>query len=185
MFRSLANKLTLSRIVIIPVILILLVLPYGWAAWGALFLFSVAGVTDWFDGYLARRENQVSKIGQFLDPIADKLLVSAVLLLLVYNQKIDGLTVLPAVIILLREVAVSGLREFLADLRVGVPVSRLAKWKTTIQLIALGFLIVGTENAPTWIPATLIGDILLWIAGVFTVITGYDYWRASEKHFEE
>lgn len=185
MFRSLANKLTLSRIVIIPVILLLLVLPYGWAAWGALFLFSVAGVTDWFDGYLARRENQVSKIGQFLDPIADKLLVSAVLLLLVFNDKIEGFTVLPAVIILLREVAVSGLREFLADLRVSVPVSRLAKWKTTIQLIALGFLIVGTENAPSWIPATTIGDLMLWVAGILTVVTGYDYWRASEKHFEE
>jgi len=182
MFKSLANKLTLSRIFLIPAILILLVLPFGWAAWVALTLFIIAGITDFFDGYLARRENQVTKIGQFLDPIADKLLVSAVLLLLVYNRKIDGLTVLPAVIILLREVAVSGLREFLADLRVSVPVSQLAKWKTTIQLVALGFLIVGTQNAPDWIPATLIGDILLWAAGVLTVMTGYDYWRASEKH---
>ncbi len=183
MFNSLANKLTLSRIVMIPLILLLLVLPYGWAAWAAWFLFTVAGVTDFLDGYMARRDNQVSRLGQFLDPIADKLLVSAVLLLLVYNQKIDGLTVLPAVIILLREVAVSGLREYLAGLSVSVPVSQLAKWKTTIQLVALGFLIVGSDNAPLWIPATLIGDILLWIAGAFTVITGYDYWRASLKHF--
>lgn len=183
MFTSLANKLTLSRIGMIPLILFLLVLPYGWAAWAAWFLFTVAGVTDFLDGYMARRDNQVSRIGQFLDPIADKLLVSAVLLLLVYNQKIDGLTVLPAVIILLREVAVSGLREYLAGLSVSVPVSQLAKWKTTIQLVALGFLIVGSENAPFWIPATLIGDLLLWIAGGFTVITGYDYWRASLKHF--
>lgn len=183
MFTSLANKLTLSRIVLIPLILLLLVLPYGWAAWAAWFLFTVAGVTDFLDGYMARRDNQVSRIGQFLDPIADKLLVSAVLLLLVYNQKIDGLTVLPAVIILLREVAVSGLREYLAGLSVSVPVSQLAKWKTTIQLVALGFLIVGSENAPFWIPATLIGDFLLWIAGGFTIITGYDYWRASLKHF--
>ena len=167
----------------IPVILLLLVLPFGWTAWAAWFLFTIAGITDFLDGYMARRENNVSKIGQFLDPIADKLLVSAVLLLLVFNEKITGITVLPAVIILLREVAVSGLREYLAGLSVSVPVSQLAKWKTTIQLIALGFLIVGTENAPYWIPATLIGDILLWVAGAITVITGYDYWRASEKHF--
>ena len=185
MFSSLANKLTLSRIFLIPVILLLLVLPFGWAAWLAWLLFTIAGVTDWLDGYVARREKTISRIGQFMDPVADKLLVSATLLLLVYNQKIDGLTVLPAVIILLREVAVSGLREYLAGLRVSVPVSKLAKWKTTIQLFALGFLIVGTENAPDWIPATLIGDWLLWIAGALTLVTAYDYWRASFKHFEE
>ncbi len=185
MFKSLANKMTLTRILLIPVILALLVLPYGWAAWSAWVLFTVAGITDWLDGYLARRDNEVSRIGQFLDPIADKLLVASVLLVLVFNQKITGLMVIPAVIILLREVAVSGLREFLADLRISVPVSRLAKWKTTIQLVALGFLIIGTENAPDWIDATLYGDILLWIAGILTVVTGYDYWRASQKHFEE
>jgi cardiolipin synthase len=185
MFTSLANRLTLSRIVLIPLILLLLLLPFQWAAWAAWLLFTIAGITDWLDGYLARRDNQVSKIGQFLDPIADKLLVSAVILLLVYNEKITGLTVFPALVILLREVAVSGLREFLADLRVSVPVSRLAKWKTTIQLFALGFLIVGTENAPEWIHATFWGDVLLWVAAVLTMVTGYDYWRASEKHFEE
>lgn len=184
MFKSIANRLTLSRIFLIPVILALLVLPYGWAAWAACVLFGVAGFTDWLDGYIARRENQVTRIGQFLDPIADKLLVSAVLLLLVYNRKIDGLSVLPAVIILLREVAVSGLREFLAGLSVSVPVSRLAKWKTTIQILALGFLIVGSANAPWWIPATLIGDLLLWVAGGLTLLTAYDYWQASLKHFE-
>jgi len=184
MFKTLANKLTLSRIFLIPVILLLLLLPYGWAAWSACAFFAIAGITDFLDGYLARRENQVSRIGQFLDPIADKLLVSAVLLLLVYNRSIDGFSVLPAIIILLREVAVSGLREFLAELRVSVPVSQLAKWKTTIQILALGFLIVGSKYAPDWIPATPIGDVLLWIAGGLTVITGYDYWRASQKHFE-
>ncbi|MDD3182673.1 MAG: CDP-diacylglycerol--glycerol-3-phosphate 3-phosphatidyltransferase [Alphaproteobacteria bacterium] len=184
MFKTIANKLTLSRIVLIPLILILLILPYGWAAWAAWGLFTIAGVTDWLDGYMARRENQVTRVGQFLDPIADKLLVSAVLLLLVYNRQIDGLSVLPAVIILLREVAVSGLREFLAGLSISVPVSRLAKWKTTIQLVALGFLIIGTDNAPNWIPATQIGDLLLWIAGGLTILTGYDYWKASQKHFE-
>lgn len=184
MFRTIANRLTLSRILMIPVILLLLIMPYAWAAWTACVLFGIAGITDWLDGYMARRENQVSKIGQFLDPIADKLLVSAVLLLLVYNRKIDGINVLPAVIILLREVAVSGLREYLAGLSVSVPVSRAAKWKTGIQLVALGFLIVGSDNTPFWLPATLVGDILLWIAGGLTVLTGYDYWRASFKHFE-
>ncbi|NTU76656.1 MAG: CDP-diacylglycerol--glycerol-3-phosphate 3-phosphatidyltransferase [Alphaproteobacteria bacterium] len=182
MFHSLANKLTLSRIVVIPAILLLLVISEAWAAWVALALFAYAGVTDWLDGYLARRDGQVSAIGQFLDPIADKLLVSAVILFLVYNGQIEGLTVWPAVVILLREVAVSGLREFLAGVRVSVPVSKLAKWKTTIQIVALGFLIVG-RYAPEAIPSTLIGDILLWIAGGLTVITAYDYWRASLKHF--
>lgn len=183
MFHSLANKLTLSRILVIPAILLLLAIPYGWSAWLALILFVAAGITDWLDGYLARRDGQVTKIGQFLDPIADKLLVSAVILLLVYNGQIRSFTVFPAVIILLREVAVSGLREFLADVRVGVPVSHLAKWKTTIQIIALSFLIVG-DHAPTFIPATLIGDLGLWIAGCLTVFTAWDYWRASLKHFQ-
>lgn len=182
MFQSLANKLTFSRIVAIPVILVLLAMPYAWAAWLAMVLFSAAGVTDWFDGYLARRDKQVTMIGAFLDPIADKLLVAATLLLLVFNGQIDGFSILPAVIILLREVAVSGLREFLANVRVSVPVSKLAKWKTTIQMFSLGFLIVG-KHAPDAIPATYIGDVMLWIAGGLTVITGWDYWRASLKHF--
>lgn len=182
MFHSLANKLTVSRIIIIPVILLLLAVPHAWAAWLAVVLFTAAGVTDWLDGYVARRDNEVTAIGQFLDPIADKLLVASVLLLLVYNQQITGMTVLPAVIILLREVAVSGLREYLAGLRVSVPVSRLAKWKTAIQLVALGFLIVG-RYSPDSIPATTIGDFGLWAAGAFTLITAWDYWRASLKHF--
>jgi cardiolipin synthase len=183
MFKSLANKLTVSRIVAIPVILLLLVIPHGWAAWIALLLFALAGFTDYLDGYMARRENDVTVIGQFLDPIADKLLVAAVILMLVYTQQITGLTVLPAIIILMREVAVSGLREFLAGLRVSVPVSRLAKWKTTIQMLALGFFIIGDRYAPDWIPSTRIGDFGLWFAGIVTVITAWDYWRASLKHF--
>jgi cardiolipin synthase (CMP-forming) len=183
MFKSLANKLTVSRILVIPVILGLLVIPETWAAWMALILFGLAGVTDGLDGYLARRDNNITRLGQFLDPIADKLLVAAIILLLVYTQHINGLTVIPAIIILLREVAVSGLREFLATVRVSVPVSHLAKWKTTIQIFALGFLIMG-EYSPQSIPSTLIGDIGLWIAGALTVVTAWDYWRASEKHFD-
>ena len=185
MFKSIANRLTFTRIAVIPAILLLLIIPSGWAAWPAVILFTAAGITDALDGYLARRDNQVTKLGQFLDPIADKLLVSAVILLLVWNKQIDGDTVFPAIIILLREVAVSGLREFLAEVRVSVPVSKLAKWKTGIQLTALGFLIIGDKYAFANIPATFIGDIGLWIAGALTVITAYDYWRASERHFDE
>jgi len=184
MFNSVANKLTVSRIIVIPVILLLLAIPHAWAAWVALVLFVAAGFTDLLDGYMARRDNQVSMIGQFLDPIADKLLISAVILLLVYNGQIGGISIFPAVIILLREVAVSGLREFLAGVRVGVPVSQLAKWKTFIQIVALSFLIVG-HYAPDSIPATTIGDLGMWIAGVITLFTAWDYWRASLKHFKD
>ncbi len=184
MFKSLANRLTLSRIAAIPVILLLIVIPFAFTAWLAMILFTIAGLTDWLDGYMARREKKVTKIGEFLDPIADKLLVASVILLLVNNGHINGLSILPAIIILLREVAVSGLREYLAGLQVSVPVSKLAKWKTTIQMVALGFLIVG-KYGPDSIPVIFIGDTLLWIAGGLTVITGWDYWRASEKHLQE
>lgn len=182
MLNSLANKLTLSRILVIPIILVMLVIPHAWAAWVALALFSMAGITDWLDGYMARRDNQVSMLGQFLDPIADKLLIASVILFLVSNGQISGLSLWPAAVILIREVAVSGLREFLAEVRVSVPVSHLAKWKTFIQILALGFLILG-RYAPDFIPATMIGDIGIWVAGGLTVFTAWDYWRASLKHF--
>src|SRR5580704_7881126 len=184
MLNSLPNKLTVSRIAAIPVILVLLMIRHPWAAWLALVLFVAAGVTDLLDGYMARRDNQVSMIGQFLDPIADKLLIAAVILFLVANHQISGLSIWPAVIILMREVAVSGLREFLAGVQVSVPVSNLAKWKTFLQIVALSFLIVG-RYAPDSIPATTIGDACLWVAGVLTVFTAWDYWRASEKHFKD
>lgn len=184
MFSSLPNKLTISRIIVIPVILLLLVIDTKWAAWTALVLFVAAGITDWLDGYIARRDSQVSSFGSFLDPIADKLLVASVILFLVNNGQINGLSIWPAVVITLREVAVSGLREFLAGVRVSVPVSKLAKWKTTIQIVSLSFLILG-KYAPYFIPATFIGDVCLWAAGGLTVITGWDYWRASLKHFPD
>jgi cardiolipin synthase (CMP-forming) len=184
MLNSLANKLTASRILVIPVILVLLMIHHSWAAWVALVLFVAAGITDMLDGYLARRDNQVSVVGTFLDPIADKLLVSATILFLVGNGQITGITIWPAVVILMREVAVSGLREFLAGVRVSVPVSQLAKWKTFLQIVALSFLIVG-KYAPAGIPATYIGDLGLWIAGVLTVFTAWDYWRASVRHFTD
>ncbi len=179
---TLANKLTISRVLIIPPILLLLVIQQGWSVWLALVLFLAAAATDWLDGYVARRHKQITPFGIFLDPIADKLLVSGVILLLVYTRQITGLSILPAVIILLREVAVSGLREFLAGLKVSMPVSKLAKWKTSIQMAALTFLIVN-DHTPDWFPAGFLGDWLLWIAGALTLITAWDYWQVGQKHF--
>lgn len=181
MITSLPNLLTLSRIVAIPVLVALFFVPGEAAKWAALILFALACVTDWFDGYLARTRRQISALGRFLDPVADKLLIASVILLLVAFGRIEGWTVLPALVILCREILVSGLREFLADLRVHVPVSRLAKWKTAIQMVAIGFLIVG-DAAPAAIPALEIGAAGLWIAAALTLMTGYDYLRAGLKY---
>ena len=177
-----ANILTMSRIAAIPAIVGLLLIQGLVWHWIALALFIVACVTDWFDGYVARRLDQVSPLGRFLDPIADKLVVAAVLLVLVSIGHIDGWSILAALVILCREILVSGLREFLAELRVGVPVSVLAKWKTAVQMIALGFLIVAKPESELPINAMLIGEILLWIAAVLTLITGYDYMTIGLKH---
>ncbi len=181
MLTSLPNILTLSRIAVIPPVVALFYVPGPWAAYACCALFSLAGITDWFDGYLARTRREESVIGRFLDPIADKLLVAAVLLMLVAVDKISGLVVLPAVVILLREVLVSGLREFLAGVQVGMPVSRLAKWKTAVQMVAIGFLIVG-DDGPGWLPVRLIGELGLWAAAALTLITGWDYLRAGLRH---
>jgi cardiolipin synthase len=179
MLTDLPNLLTLSRIIIIPVLVGLFYLDGDVWRWVSVVLFSLAGVTDYFDGYLARKWAQISAFGRFLDPIADKLLVAAVILMLVATHRIRGLVVLPAVVILCREVMVSGLREFLAQVNVGVPVSRLAKWKTALQLIALGILIVG-EAAGDW--TQFVGETGLWIAAAITLVTGYDYLSAGLKH---
>lgn len=179
--RNLANNLTISRIVTIPILVALFYVPGDAVRWIACVLFSIAGITDYFDGHFARLSGEVSAFGRFLDPIADKLLVAAVILMLVAFHSISGLAVLPALIILMREILVSGLREFLAELRVGVPVSRLAKWKTALQMVALGFLIVG-DAAPAAIPATSIGEIGLWVAAILTLVTGYDYLVTGLRH---
>ncbi len=179
MLTDLPNLLTLSRIIIIPVLVGLFYLEGDVWRWVSVVLFSAAGVTDYFDGYLARRWAQISAFGRFLDPIADKLLVAAVILMLVATGRISGLVVLPALVILCREVMVSGLREFLAQVNVGVPVSRLAKWKTALQLIALGILIVG-DAAGAWMQWA--GELGLWIAAAITMVTGYDYLSAGLKH---
>ena len=179
MLFNIPNLLTLSRIFVIPVIVGLLYLDGDGPRWLALALFILAGVTDYFDGYFARRWAQISPFGRFLDPIADKLLVAAVILILVDVDQITGWVVLPALIILCREVLVSGLREFLAQANVGVPVSRMAKWKTMLQMVALGFLLIGNTADP-WV--TLVGEVGLWIAAALTIITGYDYLHAGLKH---
>ena len=173
------NFLTMSRIFVIPVIVGLLYLKGDGARWVALTLFILAGVTDYFDGYFARRWAQISPLGRFLDPIADKLLVASVILILVAKDQISGWMVLPALIILCREVLVSGLREFLALANVSVPVSQLAKWKTLLQMVALGFLLIG-DTADPWV--TWVGELGLWVAAALTLITGYDYLHVGLKH---
>ncbi|MBV9840300.1 MAG: CDP-diacylglycerol--glycerol-3-phosphate 3-phosphatidyltransferase [Sphingomonadaceae bacterium] len=187
---TLPNLLTLSRILAVPILVALLWQP-GWLGYLLAFLlYALAGITDYFDGYLARAQGTVSKLGIFLDPIADKIMVAAVIVMLVSTEQVvgphpvvSGWHVIAALIILLREIAVSGLREFLAQLSVSVPVSRLAKWKTAFQMIALGLLILagampGTQ-AIHWA-----GLACLWAAAVLTLITGWDYLRVGLRHMD-
>ena len=183
MMLKLPNLLTYSRIVAVPAVVVLMMVERPVGNWLALGVFVAAGVTDILDGHLARTWGQQSSLGRILDPIADKLLVSAVLLMLVGVDTLKGLTLLPAAIILCREILVSGLREFLADVRVSVPVSQLAKWKTALQMTTIGFLIVG-EAGPAFGPwsTTEVGVAGLWVAAVLTVVTGYDYLVASFRH---
>ncbi|MBF0333280.1 MAG: CDP-diacylglycerol--glycerol-3-phosphate 3-phosphatidyltransferase [Alphaproteobacteria bacterium] len=181
MVTSLPNLLTFSRIAVIPLVAGTFYLEGPWTNWAACGLFVAAAITDFFDGYVARSRNQISTLGRFLDPIADKLLISAVLLMLAAFDRVSDVSVLPALVILLREILVSGLREFLAELRVGMPVSRLAKWKTALQMIALPVLLVG-DSGPTFLATRQIGEVCLWAAAALTLITGYDYLRAGLKH---
>ena len=187
MLMNLPNILTFSRIVAIPIMVCLLLFvadPAG--SWLALSVYTYACITDFFDGYLARAWHQQSALGRFLDPIADKLLIASVLLVLVGIDRFHGVTVLPAAVILCREILVSGLREFLAEVRVSMPVSSLAKWKTSIQMIAMGFLLVGHSGPDFGSVSTLeIGIYGLWIAASLTVITGGDYLIAGLRHIRE
>ncbi len=180
MVLSLPNVLTLSRIVAIPAVVALFFVPGPAAQWAAGVVFVAAAVTDFFDGWLARRWQQVSHFGRFLDPIADKLMVAAVLMMLVGAGRVATVTTLPALVILGREILVSGLREYLAQLNVGMPVTGLAKWKTGIQMVAITILLVG--DAGPVLPWVVIGEAGLWIAGVLTLITGWDYMRAGLAH---
>lgn len=184
MLTTLPNLLTLSRIAAIPLVVGTFYMPSPWGPWVGCALFTLAGFTDWLDGRLARLWQQQSELGRFLDPIADKLLVGAILFMLAAEHRFAAVTVLPALVILSREILVSGLREFLAGLRVSVPVSKLAKWKTAIQMVAIGILLVG-DAGPDGLPVRLVGEILLWVAALLTLITGYDYLRAGLPHMTD
>ncbi|MEX3008245.1 CDP-diacylglycerol--glycerol-3-phosphate 3-phosphatidyltransferase [Hoeflea sp. TYP-13] len=187
---NIPNLLTYGRIAAVPLIVLCFFVEgrlYGsdLARWSAFALYAIASITDFFDGYLARIWNQTSNIGRMLDPIADKLLVSSILLLLAADGTIAGWTIWAAIIILCREILVSGLREYLAELKVSVPVTWIAKWKTTIQMIAIGFLLAGPAGDKVIPYTTEIGIGLLWIAALITIYTGYDYFRAGLKHVVE
>lgn len=184
---SLPNILTCARIAAIPVVVgcvfaqSILDGPL-WLRWVALAVFVAAAITDYLDGYYARIWDQHSALGRMLDPIADKLLVASCLLMLAAESSIHGWTLWAAIVILCREILVSGLREYLAGLRVSVPVTKLAKWKTTMQLVAIGFLITGEAGETIFPPITLIGIVLLWASAIFTIYTGWDYFRAGIQH---
>jgi len=184
---ALPNILTYGRIAAVPVVVGAMfwenILHGGlWLRWFALVVFIAAGVTDFLDGYFARIWAQQSSLGRMLDPIADKLLVASCLLMLGAEKTIHGWSLLAAIVILCREILVSGLREYLAELRVSVPVTRLAKWKTTMQLIAVGFLICGEAGDAIVPVVTHIGILLLWISAVLTLYTGWDYLQAGLHH---
>jgi cardiolipin synthase len=178
---SLPNLLTYGRIVAIPVICVLVIL--GGPVWGmlAFVLYAAAAVTDWLDGYLARKWDQGSPLGRMLDPIADKLLVGALLVVLAHTRDLSGWDLIPAVAILMREILVSGLREYLGPRNVVVHVTPLAKWKTTAQLVALGIILLAEL-----IPALgIVGSMALWIAGLLTVVTGWQYFAGAMPHLLE
>ncbi len=195
---SLPNLLTMSRIFAVPLLAFFL----WWPDWAfgylvAFVLYCLMGITDYFDGYLARTSGTVSKLGIFLDPIADKIMVAAVILVLAAQGVLRGpyvgdMHVIAGLVILVREIAVSGLREFLGGLQVSIPVSRLAKWKTTFQLVSLGALILGNA-LPKWnvwfgaieanVPHT-VGLVTLWGAAVLTLVTGWDYLRVGLRHMD-
>ena len=186
---TLPNLLTLSRIFAVPILVFLLWRPAPLDYAITFVLYCIVGITDYFDGYLARAQGQISRLGQFLDPIADKIMIGAVLIMLISSRKsnpipeIAGLHIIPALVILLREIIVSGLREFLAGLQVSVPVSALAKWKTTLQLIALGALILGGAlPQQPWVHE--VGIVSLWAAAALTLVTGYDYLRIGIRHMD-
>jgi cardiolipin synthase len=187
---TLPNLLTLSRIFAVPILVFLLWRPTPLDYAITFVLYSIVGITDYFDGYVARAQGQISRLGQFLDPIADKIMVAAVLMMLISSRKanpvpeVEGLHIVAALIILLREIIVSGLREYLATLQVSVPVSRLAKWKTTFQIVALGALILGGA-VPQMPWVHVVGLVSLWAAAILTLVTGWDYLRTGLHHFDD
>jgi cardiolipin synthase (CMP-forming) len=179
--RTIPNLLTLSRIALIPIIMAAFYTDSHVGRWVATFAFISACFTDFMDGYVARLWSQTTRFGQFLDPIADKLMVASTLMLLVGFGRIQPVSFLPAIIILCREILVSGLREFLSSLQVRMPVSALAKWKTAAQMGAISLLLIG-DISPFGGAVNLIGEGLLWVAAVLTLMTGYTYIKSSLRH---
>ena len=186
MLTDLPNVLTLSRIAAIPVMVALVAMATPLGDFAACVVFSLAAITDYFDGKVARARRQQSDLGRMLDPIADKLLVAAALMMLVGQNRLSPFGLYPAIVIMLREILVSGLREYLAGIRVGLPVTGLAKWKTGFQMGALGTLLAGDTAASLlglkFLPISLIGETMLWIAAALTLITGWDYLTAGWRH---
>ena len=179
---TLPNLLTISRIVVIPAIFLSVYITSVWWAVFAAVLFIIASITDYFDGYLARARGETSALGRLLDPIADKLLVTSALVVLLAKPGMveTKLSFIPVIVILCRELLVSGLREFLREVNVGLPVTRLAKWKTGFQMTALSMILL--KGVWYW---GGIGEVLLWIAGVLTFITGYQYFQKSLDYVKE
>jgi cardiolipin synthase len=186
MLTDLPNILTMSRIAAIPVLVLLVAVGGPVDDFLAALLFTIAGITDYLDGRLARDRLQLSDFGRMLDPIADKLLIGATLMALVGFGRLPEAGIYPAIVIMLREILVSGLREFLAEIRVGLPVTKLAKWKTGFQMVALGMLLMGADGAHLiglgWLPMAWLGGTLLWVAAGLTLITGWDYLLAGLRH---
>lgn len=182
MLKQLPNILTISRIALLPVLIGLFFFEGSWAAWTALGIYIFMAITDFFDGYLARSMKTTSSFGTFLDPISDKIMVASLLLVLAGFDRLPGLWMIPAIVILAREFMVAGLREFLGPQNIKVPVTKLAKWKTTVQMIAMGFLVIG-HYGDVLIPNTLlIGQIGLTLAAAITIVTGWNYMKTGFRH---
>ncbi len=186
MISDLPNILTLSRIGVIPLLVLLVAIGAPWTDFFSALVFAAAAITDYLDGRLARERLQLSDLGRMLDPIADKLLIGATLMALVGFGHLPAGGIYPAIVIMLREILVSGLREYLAEIRIGLPVTRLAKWKTGVQMLALGLLLLGQGGAHVIglgaLPMSWIGGTLLWAAAVLTLVTGWDYLNAGLRH---
>jgi cardiolipin synthase (CMP-forming) len=185
--KDIPNYLTYFRIAVIPALVVVFYVRGDWGYWLSAILFALAGLTDWLDGYAARIWQAQSNIGRFLDPIADKLLVATALMLLVGESRAgvaDGQAMMiPAIAIVCREILVSGLREYLAEIRIGMPVSKLAKWKTGVQMAAI-FLLLLANGGPDWLHAGWLGNAFLWAAALLTLVTGYAYLKLGIKHMD-
>jgi cardiolipin synthase len=181
------NLLTASRLLVLPPIILLMLIPQAWASWLVLFLYVPAAVSDYLDGYYARLYKKVSPIGVFLDPISDKIFVGAILFMMVATHRLDRIWAICGLLIMMREIFISGLREFLGNKEIKLPVTSLAKWKTGVQMTAIGFLIMWPFVGPDWFQSVVegIGKIGILIAAGLTVKTGWDYTKAAWPYLNE